>query len=62
MEALERTAPHGRDYYPQGDEALGAARKEFRTRLQRVTDIRDELLTIAEGIPAQLHERDKDRY
>lgn len=48
-EALKRTAPNGRDYYPQGPDALSAAVKEHDDRCRRLDAIKAEIdeLTIA---------------
>jgi hypothetical protein len=35
-EALSATAPHGRDYYPQGEDAIVKATAEHRSRLRRL--------------------------
>ena len=47
--ALKQTAPNGRDYYPQGPEALTKATEEHRSRLRRLDAIKDEIdqLTLA---------------
>jgi len=47
--ALKQTAPNGRDYYPQGAEALGKAIFEHMDRLRRLDVIKDEIdqLTMA---------------
>ena len=48
-EALKRTAPNGRDYYPLGPGALPTAENEHFARLQRVDDVKQEIdaLTVA---------------
>jgi len=47
--ALKQTAPNGRDYYPQGDDALRKATQEHMSRLKRLDEIKGEInkLTIA---------------
>lgn len=50
IEAVYRAAPHGRDYYPQGDDAINEAIKEHKSRLERLSSVRDELMTIWESI------------
>jgi hypothetical protein len=50
MEALAKASPNGRDYYPQGDEACRAARKEHQSRAERLASVRDELLTIGQSL------------
>lgn len=48
-EALKATAPNGRDYYPQGDDALGKATAEHMDRLRRLDAVKKEVdaLTLA---------------
>jgi hypothetical protein len=46
IEKLEQSAPHGRDYYPQGDSAFEGARSEHIARLTKLTEIQQELETI----------------
>jgi hypothetical protein len=48
--ALERTAPHGRDYYPQGKGAIQQAQTEHYERLRRIDDVYEELMVIWRGI------------
>ena len=43
FEALKKTAPNGRDYYPQEPVALEKAVEEHRGRLQRLQAVQDEL-------------------
>jgi hypothetical protein len=45
--AVIQTAPHGRDYYPQGDDALRQAMAEHRDRLRRLGTVADELNALA---------------
>ncbi len=47
--ALKQTAPNGRDYYPQGPDALHEATKEHHDRLRRLDAIKSEIdqLTVA---------------
>lgn len=53
MLKLAACAPHGRDYYPQGDEAWIAARNEHWNRMQRLETVRTELQVILEGVDEQ---------
>jgi len=46
-DALRKTAPHGRDYYPQGDEAIQHAVDEYRARLAALHGVMQELDQIA---------------
>lgn len=52
-EALKQTAPNGRDYYPQGNEALGKATEEHMDRLRRLDAINDEIDELAGEIYSQ---------
>lgn len=51
-EALKQTAPNGRDYYPQGNDALAAATSEHMDRLRRLDAIKDEVDQLAMAIDA----------
>lgn len=48
-EAMKQTAPNGRDYYPQGPDALGKATEEHFARLRKLDGVKEEIdaLTIA---------------
>lgn len=46
-EALQQTAPHGRDYYPQGDDAFKRAAEEHRNRVAAIISIMSQLETLA---------------
>ena len=48
FEALKRTAPNGRDYYPQGPEALEQAVEEHRDRLRKIMSVQDDLRELIE--------------
>ena len=41
--ALKETAPNGRDYYPQGPQAMQTATDEHMSRLRRVDEVRAEI-------------------
>lgn len=51
--AMESAAPNGRDYYPQGPDAIREAQEEHRDRVRRVQAVRDELCAMWEGITSQ---------
>lgn len=51
--ALGECTPNGRDYYVQGNTALGKALDEHRSRLQRIDDVRKELDQLAIAIDEQ---------
>lgn len=42
-DALKATAPNGRDYYPQGAEAMRRATAEHVGRLERVAAVKREI-------------------
>lgn len=48
IEALDKTAPNGRDYYPQGSDALGLAFGEYLLRRDSLCNVLKELERIAE--------------
>ena len=48
MDAIRQAGPNGRDYYPQGPNAMAQAGDEHLIRLQKLTKIREELNTLAE--------------
>lgn len=50
IKAMCNACPNGRDYYPQGPEALERAQKEHYSRLDRVNEVQKELADLAEGI------------
>jgi len=54
-QSLKQTTPNGRDYYPQGNQALKVALDEHDSRLRRVDSVKKEIdeLTIAvDNLPA----------
>lgn len=50
LKAVQEIAPHGRDYYTQGPDALAKAVIEHTNRLHRLADTIQELSTTAEYI------------
>jgi len=50
MDKMEKTHPNGRDYYPQGPEAIKQAEREYQDRMRRVMAVRAELVNLAEAI------------
>lgn len=48
LRKLAEMSPNGRDYYPQGADAIYKAQDEHRARMQKVQDIRKELEELAE--------------
>ena len=53
IRALEKTYPHGRDYYRQDRSAISEAVREFQARQSRLLDVRAELLELWQGIAQQ---------
>ena len=45
--AASESGPNGRDYYPQGDAAIGSAVAEHRSRLDRLESLRSEFESLA---------------
>lgn len=43
IESLSMAAPHGRDYYPQGQDAIGQATQEHLSRMSRLRSVQQEL-------------------
>lgn len=50
LQAAERAAPNGRDYYPLGPEVLTVALAEHRSRVERLQAVREEYAGIWEAI------------
>lgn len=50
VEALSQMAPNGRDYYPQGPDALPLALREHRKRMATLEDLLQELQELSEAI------------
>lgn len=46
VDALYQVEFHGRDYYPQGQEAWEKAHAEHCSRIARISSVKDELLSI----------------
>lgn len=47
IDAVQASAPHGRDYYTQGPDALRAAQQEHLSRVQRLEAVAVELADLA---------------
>ena len=56
-EKLNQCAPHGRDYYVQGDEALQLAQEQFNDRVKKLNSIYEELYAIYNNIQEQVDAR-----
>jgi hypothetical protein len=52
IEALHGTAPHGRDYYLQGEGAYQQAREQHEDRVARLRSVHAELAAIYERLAA----------
>lgn len=50
LEALADAGPNGRDYYPQGSDAIRRATAEHEARLKKLREVRDELRALAEHV------------
>jgi len=50
LEALARTAPNGRDYYPQGPNACAQADAEHNDRKHALIKVMNELQALAEHV------------
>lgn len=51
--AIKRTAPNGRDYYPQQVQAFDAAVREHSGRLSRVDGVKNEIDEMIRGVESQ---------
>lgn len=50
MNALAEAGPNGRDFYPQGPEALAIAIKEHSARMTKLDEVRSELQELCNSI------------
>lgn len=50
MEAMAKTCPNGRDYYPQGPHAMGQAQREHEARMEALRDIAKQMVALAEAV------------
>lgn len=57
LRALFAASPNGRDYYPQGPDALRQAETEYRSRVARVQSVLTELDKFALAIAYSIDER-----
>lgn len=53
LNAMAKAAPHGRDYYVQGDEAINKAREEYWARWDKLREVLGDLESILESIADQ---------
>ena len=47
IEAVAKTGPNGRDYYPQGPDAIHRATMEHRARQTALSNVAEELMELA---------------
>ncbi len=50
LQALYDMAPNARDYYPQGDGAFEAARKEHMARIDALIAVQEDIVKLAVGV------------
>lgn len=50
VETVAKAGPHGRDYYPQGPDAINTALAEHYARLEKLDAVYKELCAIGEEI------------
>lgn len=48
IDAVADASPHGRDYYPQGEDAFDKARAEHNARLEALNKVANELHRLSE--------------
>ena len=51
--AMAETAPNGRDYYPQGPDAIRLATIEHGERMAKIEALMDDLMTLYCAVEAQ---------
>jgi hypothetical protein len=47
LKALEAASPNGRDYYPQGPDAINTAVQEYTVRVYKLKEVWDDLQELA---------------
>ena len=52
--AMGQCSPHGRDYYPQGPDAISAASKEHQARMDKLRAMYDEMTQLWSAVDAQV--------
>jgi hypothetical protein len=50
VKALAEATPNGRDYYPQGGDAMTNALSEHAARMKSISLVADEMLALAEHV------------
>lgn len=61
LRALDAAAPNGRDFYVQGDHAIGEAMREHAERVSRLASVLREVSAMADEIAEQRAEREAFR-
>lgn len=59
MDALCAMAPNARDYYPQGDAAYSAAKREHDRRVEKLREVSAELTYLYNAIGEQADARSR---
>lgn len=54
VRALAEASPNGRDYYPQGLDAVQEAIRQHRLRMAKLDSVREELIEIVSGVQDQI--------
>jgi hypothetical protein len=50
IDAVGEAAPNGRDYYPQGPDALNEAVREHRERMHALMSVQQDMMELAEHV------------
>jgi hypothetical protein len=61
MRALDEAAPNGRDYYPQGPDAVQEATREHQLRAAKLRSVHAELEELVMSVQDQIDEREAAR-
>jgi hypothetical protein len=59
QDALAKCAPHGRDYYPQGQDAINTAQAHHFGRMESLRQIMSEVTQIWENVTDQNDARER---
>jgi len=57
QEKLMQAMPHGRDYYPQGNDAIFQAQSEMRARDTKLEQVKQELVLMHQAVADQEREQ-----
>jgi hypothetical protein len=58
---LSNTRPHGRDYYPQGENALYLAQEEHKIRMEKLQDVLAEVNELVTYCSSEVSKREARR-